>query len=201
MILKSIATLVAAIDAGRPDQQTYEQLQARITMEWREPYIHGDRGGQEQSAAVREIAGFVLRQHEAMAVSHAKSAPTIHWRVAYFGNLQSSGHVLHGEWWSGKVQTFNVRGESRHLDQGFLPFNQRGRLEEQNEGVAWLTHTDEGLTVLSFWDRSGDPRGGSCSAFIIDGRVDFETAVMFSKAMWPSVWSRIMFPITYGGQL
>lgn len=63
------------------------------------------------------------------------------------------------------------------------------------EGNAVLFH-GRGCTLLSFWDRSGDSRGGSSSTFVLPDLLTFESAVEAAELAFPERWSRIKFRIT-----
>ncbi len=75
------------------------------------------------------------------------------------------------------------------LDCGLLP----PRMPE-TQGRATLVHLN-GWTILTFWDRSGDKRGQSCSAFVLCGTLDFDAVIRVSKARYPKVWERIDFDV------
>lgn len=109
---------------------------------------------------------------------------------------------------------FGVQGEMGHyLYLGRRRFNERylpddfpvsphvldGRLLPpmlpQTEGRAELIHTRD-WTILTFWDCSFDTRRNSNSAFIIRGRLDFDTAVQVAKEHYPQIWSRFNFEVT-----
>ncbi len=53
-----------------------------------------------------------------------------------------------------------------------------------------LVHV-QGWTALAFWDRSSDRRGGSNSAILAAGTLDFEAMVAIAADNFPSVWARI----------
>lgn len=61
---------------------------------------------------------------------------------------------------------------------------------EQVEGLAWLHHLD-GFTVMAFWDRSADPRGRSNSAFVFEGKHDFEKMKQLAEEWFPKIWERM----------
>jgi len=63
------------------------------------------------------------------------------------------------------------------------------------EGRA-LIHFVQGWTVLSFWDRSGDSRGGSNSNFVVKGRHSFNDMVEITRALFPQIWARFNFDVT-----
>ena len=76
------------------------------------------------------------------------------------------------------------------LDGGLLPPNQ-----PEIEGVASVVHLN-GWTILAFWDRSGDKRGRSNSAFVVRGYWDFPVIHHITQSNFPKIWKRFNFPIT-----
>ncbi|MDE1834524.1 MAG: hypothetical protein KGH64_04255 [Candidatus Micrarchaeota archaeon] len=64
----------------------------------------------------------------------------------------------------------------------------------QYEGIATVTHTD-GWTVLSFWDRSIDRRGGSNSNFVVKGTHSFDDMVDIAKNQFADIWNRFKFEV------
>lgn len=112
----------------------------------------------------------------------------------YFGcENRESGHYL---WMPGMhsvpyhVQRDQLPGplQPHGLDGTYAP------LGPEVEGQALLHHV-HGRTVLAFWDRSVDHRGGSNSAFILSGRLTFEEAVAQARAAFPEVWARFPFEV------
>lgn len=112
----------------------------------------------------------------------------------YFGCAnREGGHYL---WMPGMqsvpyhVQRDHLPGvlQSHGLDGSYAP------LGPEVEGRALLHHV-HGRTVLAFWDRSVDQRGGSNSAFILRGVLTFEEAVARAKAAFPEVWARFTFDV------
>lgn len=64
----------------------------------------------------------------------------------------------------------------------------------QVEGEAALHHV-EGWTVISFWDRSVDTRGGCNSAFLQRGTWTFEEMVAQARILYPQIWARFKFEV------
>lgn len=107
--------------------------------------------------------------------------------------------------WNGRVghYLYDTRGSTRSdysppagfpirstiLDGGLLPPG-----EPQTEGVATFCHIN-GWTVISFWDRSVDKRGGCSSSFLMKGLHDFGSACCRAKSQFPDIWNRYAFPI------
>lgn len=114
--------------------------------------------------------------------------------VYYFGcDNNQSGHYLFAE--DQGRSLYGSRAAAivpwwKQLDAGFAP---KGH---QVEGVARLTHTLDGWTVLSFWDRSVDTRPGSHSTFLIRGHHDYEAARSLACAAFPRTWGRYRFQVT-----
>lgn len=66
------------------------------------------------------------------------------------------------------------------------------------EGVAALVYVG-GWTVIAYWDRSGDGRGGSNTAFAAAGHHSFESLLASAKEQWPQIFERhARFEITLG---
>ncbi len=60
----------------------------------------------------------------------------------------------------------------------------------QPQGVARLHHV-EGWSVLAWWDRTGDHRGGSNSAFVARGTLTAEALAQLGAEAFPAVWARV----------
>lgn len=66
--------------------------------------------------------------------------------------------------------------------------------ETQPEGRALLHHRD-GWTAVAFWDRTGDSRPGSNTAFLLDEVLDFDAAVDAARQAYPHVFARFTFEV------
>jgi hypothetical protein len=122
-------------------------------------------------------------------------------RVFYFGvwpnNRGTVGHWLH------KTDGSNVRDNlpfawKRVLDAGLLPGG-----EPQTEGLIYPVDF-LGWTVLTFWDRSGDSRPNSNSAFVIERPKGAtlrtrEQDLALCRERFPAVFERIKFPLVFAG--
>jgi hypothetical protein len=75
------------------------------------------------------------------------------------------------------------------LDTGLLPFK-----GEQVEGLATHLYLN-GWSIITFWDRSGDSRPGSNSAFVIDGLHSFADCCTIAREKFPSIWARFKFEV------
>ncbi len=108
----------------------------------------------------------------------------------YFGCHREAGHYLWSETarqvWD-RENRFPFRYEI--LDGGLLPVR-----EPQIEGKAVLVHIGT-WTVVTFWDRSVDKRGGCNSSFVIPSHVGFDEAITISKERFPWVWARFSFEV------
>lgn len=58
------------------------------------------------------------------------------------------------------------------------------------EGVRYHDQRD-GWTLVAWWDRSGDRRGGSVAAFAFDETLTPDAAEARARELFPSVWQRI----------
>lgn len=82
--------------------------------------------------------------------------------------------------------------ELAKLDGGFAP------QDTELEGSAWFHNERVGdirYMVISFWDRSVDSRGGSCSTFLMLGDKCFDDALAECRAQFPEVFRRFKFEI------
>jgi hypothetical protein len=118
-------------------------------------------------------------------------------RIYYFGveNPDRKGHYFFKEGFKGgrffdELDEEVERTVYPQIDTGFCPKTE----PYQKEGAAKLTHTDN-LTILGFWDRSGDPRGGCNSNFIAVGTHSFSTMIEEAKKAFPTIFERINFEI------
>lgn len=117
--------------------------------------------------------------------------PIVNGQCYYFGCHDRPGHYLWTERGNGADRIADSVLPFRYtiLDGGLLPHDR-----EQIEGDATIVHWPN-WTVISFWDRSVDKRGGCSSAFAIPGRLTFDEAVEVAKAKFPWVWERFNFEV------
>ncbi len=121
----------------------------------------------------------------------ASDQPIVNGQCYYFGCHGGPGHYL----WTEKGSMADMIAKTvlpfRYtiLDAGFLP-----EVGNQNEGDGSLVQFAN-WTVVSFWDRSVDKRGGCNSAFVIPGRLTFTEAIDVAKAKFPWVWKRFNFEV------
>ena len=116
-------------------------------------------------------------------------------KVYYFGCIGEAGHFL----WSPEdrfrhTETYYHQPWGNRLDGCLCPDCGYQGLIAQNEGEAFLHHKDE-WTAVAFWDRTGDERRNSNSAFIAEGTFTFDEMVTAAKAQWPKVWNRFTFEV------
>lgn len=128
--------------------------------------------------------------------SDAKTA-----EVYYFGCRGQAGH-----YW------FKPHGSMRHnqepplgydivhgkIDSGFcpgsIPGDSYGRSRPEVEGEACLHHLPE-WTILAWWDRSVDIRGGCNSNLVAKGHYSYADMIEIGKAQFPDVMSRQRVPL------
>lgn len=102
----------------------------------------------------------------------------------YLGCWDGPGHYLIRE--GGAWVHYQERPTTlRDLDCGYAPKD-----ENQPQGAANLVH-EAGQTILAFWDRTGDKRFGSNSAFLLPGTLDFDEAVAAARRAFPRIWARL----------
>lgn len=125
-------------------------------------------------------------------------------KVLYFGRWGAPGHFLFEE--TGHTSRHPLPEALRSLDGNFAgdPAKVKYWLDgiygkktvphwdekDQEQGLARLW-TIEGWTLISFWDRSADQRGGSNSTFLAEGMHSFEEMVALAARHFPTIWKRI----------
>lgn len=111
-------------------------------------------------------------------------------RAYYYGVTQGVGHYLHDI----HLRVVSHRNTPLDfpvalivLDGGFLP-----RTQGQQEGMCELWRNGK-WTILTFWDRSGDSRMSSCSAFVfeLDRDCDFDSLVQLARSLFPTIFQRL----------
>jgi hypothetical protein len=125
----------------------------------------------------------------------------------YFGCIESAGHYLWDQFMNSPSMGDGVGKEMweafPRLDGGHCPGSRvRGRRAErsriQTEGLVRVTYSSKKhWTLISFWDRSVDGRGGCNSGFMMRGRHDFLTMWRTAQRLFPHVCSRYEFDVRY----
>lgn len=114
-------------------------------------------------------------------------------RCFYFGvwDKGGAGHYLHVPGGTAsRREAERVLPFAMHiLDSHLLP--QEG---PQTEGIVYRSLIN-GWTVLSFWDRSGDSRGRSNSAFIMDGDYATLAGLAIARERFPAIFARFGFAL------
>lgn len=121
----------------------------------------------------------------------------------YFGCQGDAGHY----WWDAEGPRMSRKAEARvgekiasKIDGGFCPGvsdnpnRPYARTRPEVEGEAALHYLD-GWTVLAFWDRSVDKRGGCNSNFVVRGHATFDEVLALAKEQYPQVMNRLTFQI------
>lgn len=110
----------------------------------------------------------------------------------YWGVASHGGHCLLGPVHIRECDMARKLGKGT-IDQT-LCWNYRQPGRREDEGQALLTR-GQGWTAIGFWDRSGDQRPGSNTAFIMRGELSFEQAVRVAKHHYPLAWRRFTFEV------
>lgn len=122
-------------------------------------------------------------------------------RCYYFGCKGQPGHYWFGLP-QGKYRPDDFPFE--HVDGKFAPlvyvpgYRAYG-YDEAPQGQASITYVNDNRheiwTVLAFWDRSVDKRGGCNSNFVMTGRRTFEEAAQIAREHFPDIWRRFTFEV------
>ena len=115
-------------------------------------------------------------------------------RCFYFGvwGKGASGHYLHapgGSKLSRDAERQHIPFAMHILDSHLIP-----PMIPEIEGVVFRSVIN-GCTVLSFWDRSGDSRGKSNSAFVLADSLESAEAVRLARIAFPEVFARFTFKL------
>jgi len=113
----------------------------------------------------------------------------------YFGCIGNLGH----HWWNRHEMSVRQKEtpppfrNNWDIDGGFSPGASTGdkhrKTRPEKVGEARLTHY-EGCTILCYWDRSVDRRGGSHSSFVAEGLYEFAPMLEAIQEQYPRVWAR-----------
>jgi hypothetical protein len=107
--------------------------------------------------------------------------------ILYFGWSEPSGHGLK----SSKTYphpTWNSTPWGNNIDSGLCPRPESvdGKISE---------HHKDGWTAIAFWDRSGDSRPNSNTAFFVCCTMTTDELLVWSRKQWPEVFNRKGFPL------
>jgi len=121
----------------------------------------------------------------------------LHERILFMGVApgSGSGHYLFEPGWRQSYQ-FDRYNKGNDLgrtgiDGVFAPY-MPGKREPQGQAAM---HFVFGHTVVSFWDRSEDSRGGCCATFIAEGRYSFEEMMKAARKAYPRLFKRFTFDV------
>lgn len=65
---------------------------------------------------------------------------------------------------------------------------------EQVEGVV-VHELHDGWTLVSWWDRSADHRGGCCATFLVEGAHTSAEAVALARERYPALFARFTYEV------
>lgn len=70
--------------------------------------------------------------------------------------------------------------------------------EAQGRG---FVHYRDGWTIVSWWDRSADTRGGCCAVFLVEGRHRWAEAIAHARQVFPRELARMEahYPVALAG--
>ena len=108
--------------------------------------------------------------------------------VFYFGRKDSMGHSLH---YKRQARRYDETPWGIHLDGGLL----KTKMDVPDGDIVYAQK--DGWTAIAFWDRSGDSRPGSNSAFLTPALVDLDELIRRAREQWPEVFRRQGFPVRY----
>lgn len=113
-------------------------------------------------------------------------------KVWYFGYKAGYGHgMIPGRYADDSLDFMAKNPLAFCLDGGLCPKTNG----YEDEGVANIARKD-GWTAIAFWDRSGDKRHASNSAFLFnDERIGFDAAIAIAKQEFPQIFTRFGFEI------
>lgn len=105
--------------------------------------------------------------------------------VFFWGCLGQPGHFMHS-----KTGTRIQSPWAGYIDTGVLKYRD---IKDPDPKIAYAQL--KGWTGIFFWDRSGDHRPGSNSAFIVNSLVSQEELLRLARKQWPEIFARKGFPI------
>lgn len=103
--------------------------------------------------------------------------------ILYFGCRGEPGHHIHC-----KRSIVGIRDNpwGYSLDATLLPQDQRS--------LGLTRAVKDGWTYVGFWDRSGDARPNSNSAFLVREEMTTERVLELARQQWSDVFARRGFP-------
>jgi hypothetical protein len=112
--------------------------------------------------------------------------------VLYFGCVREIGHYL---FMASETGAFKPHGK-RARDLAWTRICDGGLLGEgdQVEGSAVWSYVG-GYSIVSFWDRSVDKRGGSSSSFLVPGMHSLSEVLVAAGFAFPDIFERFKFEI------
>lgn len=129
-----------------------------------------------------ELRAIAKRLYDLASTDEAAPVPD----VVFFGCMRGQS----GHFWSDS--TFERR-EPFGIDGVFAPRKAGGR-EEAPQGVCRVVLV-RGHTVVAWWDRSQDTRGGCNSALVARGVHSFASMVAAGKVKFPWAFERMKFAL------
>lgn len=105
--------------------------------------------------------------------------------ILYFGCRGEPGHHIHC-----KRSIVRLRDTpwNTSIDGGLL-----AQTSQSHQGLC-IHAVKDGWTAVSFWDRSGDSRPNSNSAFLVREEMTPFRLLELARQQWPDVFARHRFP-------
>jgi hypothetical protein len=129
----------------------------------------------------------------AIEILHALEPENKSLEVLFFGYYTSPGHYLRSK--AGVVVIGCIPWGSS-IDTGLLISRQDKYARPITEPTEnYTVARKEGWTAISFWDRSGDSRPGSNSAFLVAADVSDKELLTLARKQWPEIFARPGFPL------
>lgn len=115
--------------------------------------------------------------------------------IYYFGYIKDYGHGWQTPG-STNYSCINWREEGLlpwdgYIDGKFCPKDSKIYQEEGKCLMRLKHHNEKSWTLCSFWDRSGDKRPGSNSAFLVDQPVSFNEMMELVRKHFPKQIERM----------
>lgn len=106
--------------------------------------------------------------------------------VLYFGWVSGGGHFLRSK--NYPYPKYDSTPWGNQIDSGLAPRPDivDGKISE---------HHKDGWTAIAFWDRSGDRRPNSNTAFFVPCTMTTSELLEWARKQWPDVFGRNGFPV------